>query len=131
MPIGCRPVSGRRSGSAALRSGRLPDGRGSFAPPSTAGRRRRRCVRRSPSWTWGGGRVRIAGRPFASPLRRPPTAHVTLQVLEGLERGRTFRDLPVPFTIGREEENVVRLNDERVSRFHAKVQGDGERVILT
>ncbi|MFH5805121.1 FHA domain-containing protein [Alienimonas sp. DA493] len=58
-------------------------------------------------------------------------ARITLQVLEGLERGTTFRDLPTPVSIGREEENTVRLNDERVSRFHAKVQEDGERVILT
>ncbi len=58
-------------------------------------------------------------------------AQITLQVLEGLERGVTFRDLATPITIGREDENSVRLNDERVSRFHAKVQEDGGRVILT
>ena len=58
-------------------------------------------------------------------------ARVTLQVLEGLERGTTFSDLDTPVTIGREEDNTVRLNDERVSRFHAKVQEDGGRVILT
>src|SRR5436305_7063765 len=56
---------------------------------------------------------------------------VTFQVLEGVDKGRTFRDLPVPCSIGREEGNVLRLNDERVSRFHAKVQFDGEDVILT
>jgi hypothetical protein len=58
-------------------------------------------------------------------------SHVTLQVLEGLERGEVFRDLPTPVTIGREEDNHVRLNDERVSRFHAKVQEDEGRIILT
>ena len=58
-------------------------------------------------------------------------AQVTLQLLEGLERGLMFRDLPTPVTIGREDENTVRLNDERVSRFHAKIQEDGGRVILT
>ena len=65
---------------------------------------------------------------------RPPEsamADVTLQVLEGLERGRTFRNLAAPVTIGREEDNVVRLNDERVSRFHAKIQEDAGRIILT
>ena len=36
-----------------------------------------------------------------------------------------FRDLPTPVTIGREDDNTVRLNDERVSRFHAKMQEDG------
>jgi len=58
-------------------------------------------------------------------------AAITLQALEGLERGTTFRDLETPISIGREEENAVRLNDERVSRFHAKIQEDGGRVILT
>src|SRR5439155_20429038 len=56
---------------------------------------------------------------------------VTFQVLEGVDKGRLFRDLPVPVTIGREEGNILRLNDERVSRFHAKVQLDSEDVILT
>src|SRR5262245_13502448 len=56
---------------------------------------------------------------------------VTFQVVEGIDKGRIFRDLPVPVSIGREEGNVLRLNDERVSRFHAKVQYDGEDVILT
>lgn len=58
-------------------------------------------------------------------------ASVTFQVLEGLERGNTYEDLPTPLTIGREEDNQIRLNDERVSRFHAKVQEDDGRIILT
>src|SRR5205085_3148460 len=57
--------------------------------------------------------------------------NVTFQVLEGVDKGRTFRDLPTPVTIGREEGNLLRLNDERVSRFHAKVQQDGGDIILT
>jgi hypothetical protein len=57
--------------------------------------------------------------------------HVTLQLIEGLERGLMFCDLPTPVTIGREDENTVRLNDERVSRFHAKIQEDGGQLILT
>jgi pSer/pThr/pTyr-binding forkhead associated (FHA) protein len=56
---------------------------------------------------------------------------VTFQVLEGIDKGRTFRELPTPVTIGREEGNVLRLNDERVSRFHAKIQFDNGEVILT
>jgi predicted component of type VI protein secretion system len=56
---------------------------------------------------------------------------VTFQVLEGVDRGRTFRELPTPVTIGREEGNLLRLNDERVSRYHAKVQQDGDDIILT
>lgn len=57
--------------------------------------------------------------------------NVTFQVLEGVDRGRVFRELPPPVTIGREEGNLLRLNDERVSRFHAKVQIDNDDVILT
>jgi pSer/pThr/pTyr-binding forkhead associated (FHA) protein len=56
---------------------------------------------------------------------------VTFQVLEGIDKGRIFREMPTPVTIGREEGNVLRLNDERVSRFHAKVQFDNSEIILT
>ena len=56
---------------------------------------------------------------------------VTLLVLEGVDKGRVFRDLPIPVTIGREEGNVLRLNDERVSRYHAKIQYDEGDTILT
>lgn len=58
-------------------------------------------------------------------------AKVTFQVLEGIDKGRIFRDLTTPVTIGREEGNLMRLNDERVSRFHAKVQLDNDDFILT
>ena len=58
-------------------------------------------------------------------------ALVTLSVLEGLERGRLFRNLETPVTIGREEDNNVQLNDERVSRLHAKLQEDQGQVIFT
>lgn len=56
---------------------------------------------------------------------------VTFQVLEGIDKGRVFREMATPVTIGREEGNVLRLNDERVSRFHAKVQFDNGEVIIT
>lgn len=56
---------------------------------------------------------------------------VTFLVLEGVDKGRVFRDLPVPITIGREEGNGLRLNDERVSRYHAKIQTEDGDVILT
>jgi pSer/pThr/pTyr-binding forkhead associated (FHA) protein len=56
---------------------------------------------------------------------------VTFQVVEGIDKGRVFKDLSTPVTIGREEGNSLRLNDERVSRFHAKVQFDNGEVILT
>ncbi|MFO0878732.1 MAG: FHA domain-containing protein [Gemmataceae bacterium] len=56
---------------------------------------------------------------------------VTFQILDGIDKGRIFRELPTPVTIGREDGNVLRLNDERVSRFHAKVQVDNGEVIIT
>lgn len=56
---------------------------------------------------------------------------VTFQVLEGIDKGKIFRELSTPVTIGREEGNQLRLNDERVSRFHAKVQFDNGEIILT
>lgn len=56
---------------------------------------------------------------------------ITFQILEGVDKGRIFRNLAVPVTIGREEGNLLRLNDERVSRFHAKVQQDDGDFILT
>jgi len=57
--------------------------------------------------------------------------NVTFQVLEGIDKGKIFRELPIPLTIGREEGNLLRLNDERVSRFHAKIQQDNGDIILT
>jgi pSer/pThr/pTyr-binding forkhead associated (FHA) protein len=56
---------------------------------------------------------------------------VTFQVIDGIDKGRVYRELPTPVTIGREEGNLLRLNDERVSRYHAKVQFDNGEVILT
>jgi hypothetical protein len=56
---------------------------------------------------------------------------VTLRILEGQERGRIYSRLPTPIHIGREVDNHVQLNDDRVSRFHAKIQEDGGQVILT
>jgi pSer/pThr/pTyr-binding forkhead associated (FHA) protein len=56
---------------------------------------------------------------------------VTIQLIEGLERGRVLFGLETPVTIGREDGNTIRLNDERVSRFHAKIQEDAGRYILT
>src|SRR5947208_14832065 len=56
---------------------------------------------------------------------------VTFQVLDGVDRGKVFKNLMPPVTLGREEGNVLRLNDERVSRFHAKVQIDDDDFILT
>lgn len=56
---------------------------------------------------------------------------VTFLVLEGVDKGRVFRDLNIPVTIGREEGNALRLNDERVSRYHAKIQTEDGDIIVT
>ncbi len=58
-------------------------------------------------------------------------ALVTLRVVDGADRGRVFRDVPTPVTVGREEGNSVQLNDERISRFHLKIQEDQEKLVLT
>ena len=36
-----------------------------------------------------------------------------------------------PVTIGREEGNTIQLNDERISRFHLKIQEDHDKLVLT
>ncbi|MEZ6133463.1 MAG: FHA domain-containing protein [Pirellulaceae bacterium] len=56
---------------------------------------------------------------------------ITLRVLQGADRGRVFNDLRTPITIGREEGNVVQLNDERISRYHVKIQEDDGRLVVT
>jgi pSer/pThr/pTyr-binding forkhead associated (FHA) protein len=56
---------------------------------------------------------------------------ITLRVLDGADRGQVFEKLETPITIGREEGNKVQLNDERISRFHLKIQEDQQKLVLT
>ena len=56
---------------------------------------------------------------------------ITLRALDGADRGHVFQDVPTPLTIGREEGNSVQLNDERISRFHLKIQDDQDKIVLT
>ena len=56
---------------------------------------------------------------------------ITLRVLDGADRGRVFETSQIPITIGREEGNSIQLNDERVSRFHVKIQLDHDNLVLT
>ena len=58
-------------------------------------------------------------------------AEITLRVLDGADRGRVYQDLSTPVTIGREEGNTLQLNDERVSRFHVKIQEDQDKIVIT
>ena len=56
---------------------------------------------------------------------------ITLRAIDGADRGRVFGDLSLPVTIGREEGNSIQLNDERISRYHVKIQEDQDKLILT
>lgn len=56
---------------------------------------------------------------------------LTLRVIQGADRGRVFADLKPPITVGREEGNTIQLNDERISRFHIKIQEDNNMLVLT
>jgi pSer/pThr/pTyr-binding forkhead associated (FHA) protein len=58
-------------------------------------------------------------------------AQITLRILDGADRGRVFDELSTPVTIGREEGNSLQLNDERVSRFHVKIQEDQDKIVIT
>jgi hypothetical protein len=80
----------------------------------------------------GGLRLKTAGSRFTSGSPdNDCMAEITLRVLDGADRGKTFDALPTPVTIGREEGNSIQLNDERVSRFHLKIQTDRDKVVLT
>jgi pSer/pThr/pTyr-binding forkhead associated (FHA) protein len=61
----------------------------------------------------------------------PVDTSLTLRVLDGADRGHSYQDLELPITVGREEGNDIQLNDERISRFHAKIQLDHDRMVLT
>lgn len=53
-----------------------------------------------------------------------------MRVIDGADRGRVFENLATPVTVGREEGNSIQLNDERVSRFHVKIQEDQNKIVL-
>jgi len=58
-------------------------------------------------------------------------ALVTLRIVDGPERGKVYDKIATPISIGREEGNVIRLNDERVSRFHLKIHENEGAVVAT
>jgi len=56
---------------------------------------------------------------------------LTIRILDGADRGRVFSGMQPPISLGREEGNSIQLNDERVSRFHAKIQWDHGDLVIT
>jgi len=56
---------------------------------------------------------------------------ITLRILDGADRGRVYSDLPIPVSIGREEGNTIQLSDERVSRFHLRIQEEDGKIVLS
>ncbi|MEO1991424.1 MAG: FHA domain-containing protein [Pirellulales bacterium] len=58
-------------------------------------------------------------------------AAITLRILHGADRGKAYGDLNTPVTIGREEGNTIQLNDDRISRYHLKLQSDNDKIVLT
>jgi pSer/pThr/pTyr-binding forkhead associated (FHA) protein len=58
-------------------------------------------------------------------------ALVTVRILDGPDRGKEFYQMATPVTIGREEGNLIQLNDHRVSRYHLKIHENDNTVLLT
>lgn len=58
-------------------------------------------------------------------------ALVTVRILDGPDRGKKFHQLATPVTIGREEGNLIQLNDLRVSRHHLKIHESSDAVLMT
>jgi pSer/pThr/pTyr-binding forkhead associated (FHA) protein len=58
-------------------------------------------------------------------------ALATIRVLDGPDRGKEFHQIATPITIGREEGNLIQLNDHRVSRNHLKIHESGDAVLMT
>jgi len=58
-------------------------------------------------------------------------ALVTIRILDGPDRGKEFYQIATPVTIGREEGNLIQLNDHRVSRNHIKIHESGSAVLMT
>ena len=56
---------------------------------------------------------------------------ITLRILDGPNRGQNYFAIPLPVGIGREFQNSIALNDERVSRYHCKIQeANGKRFLV-
>ena len=58
-------------------------------------------------------------------------ALITVRVLDGPDRGKEFHQIATPVSVGREEGNLIQLNDLRVSRNHAKIHESSNAVLMT
>jgi hypothetical protein len=56
---------------------------------------------------------------------------VTIRVLQGTGQGRVYSRLQLPVSLGREDGNSIQLNDDQISRSHAKIQEHSGRLIIT
>lgn len=66
---------------------------------------------------------------FQAPINRSPQA--TIEVREPSGRRRTVVAGGAPLTIGRADDNLLFLDDDRASRRHARLQGRGGLLVLT
>ena len=57
-------------------------------------------------------------------------ALVTVRILDGPDRGKEYHQVATPVTVGREEGNLIQLNDHRVSRNHMKIHESGNAVLM-
>ncbi len=73
----------------------------------------------------------VAGSVRLTRFWNPGMTSVTIRVLQGMGQGRVFSHLPLPVSVGREEGNSIQLNDDQISRFHARIQEHEGRVIIT
>ncbi|MDO4628883.1 MAG: FHA domain-containing protein [Planctomycetia bacterium] len=52
---------------------------------------------------------------------------ITLRIIDGNDKGQVYESLPSPVRLGREAQNTIQLHDEKISRYHCKIQeSDGE-----
>jgi len=58
-------------------------------------------------------------------------ALITVRILDGPDRGKEFHQIATPVTIGREEGNLIQLNDHRVSRNHLKIHESVDAILMT
>ncbi len=56
---------------------------------------------------------------------------ITLRIIDGSDKGRTYEELALPVSIGREAHNTIQLHDEKISRYHCKIQENNGDWILT